>query len=816
MYRHSPPLYILLELLRVVEEKRVEHTQRKMKNSVSRYQAVKKYEHIPITDNLPLGIGAQFHDDPINRNTQRKSHNLLLERRVKYAPHTEYLYSGEPNNDRKRFSGIKSQGPVECIGLDSDEDADIWEGWFTEEITDEDKKEFVVRILAYFTERVLENPDEEERVRKVMIKYFVKDDSISITEAKTPNSGMEQKTILSRRRVPKDKNSLSAIFKLEDFRVGETIKIYDQPYHIIDMDKRSRRYFREVRHEEVPPPLPCPEDAYGKIQRERLGQTTRRAITSDDMDRKRVVEQQLTGIYTKHSNEDIVIAKQFLKNRINEHLSFLALWDDRGNLSGDLHFCVLRVFLENYAIEVAENRPENSGRSGGPILISRQRIPKPGTDLTKSRYQEHTYGKLMKTDYLCPEDFQIGETYDIFGKPFYLYNCDDYTRKYMKEHFNVDLKGAIDITPFIKDVKKKVIFYPPPPNGFGSEKENVDNWLALNIRAAKPNQEKALLERGRIMNFAARLANPLVKGDETREFVITFYRETGELEIQEKAARNTGFIGGRFLAKGKHRKDLPDGSTEPFTAEDFEVGKTVYIYSRPFHLLGMDACTKRILEGTDNTITEEKIKDYIVSLKKQMKLKYESPKEAFMALAPQGTLGYRQIKEFLRSCSCDISDDEAVLIVQNLSPESHGVISYEAFLDIQQGSGESMDGAALSTKAIGDVNMQVNSELKDAAQLSEDRHRRRVLQTLLQQKLVQRKVAGNTLQEQFRVFAEHSATCRMTREAFRRSLNELMHFNVSKKDEDMLVSLMFDRFEDENGEITYQKFQDFVDCLEDL
>lgn len=786
-----------------------------MKNSVARFQAVKRYEHIPSTENLPLAIGAQFHDDPINRNTQRKSHNLLLDRRINYAPHTEYVYNGLPQNDdlKRRQQG---QARRNAGSGESDEDADVWEGWFTEEISEEDKKEFVVRMLAYFTEKVHESPEEEERVRKVLIKYFVKDDSISITEAKTVNSGMEQTTILSRRRVPKDKNSLSAILKLEDFHIGDTVRIYDQPYHIADMDKRTRRYFREVRGEEVPPPLHVPEDAYGKIQQEKLGRTTRRCITSDDMDRKRVVEQQLTGIYTKHSNEDIVIAQQFLKNRINEHLTFLALWDDRGSLSGDLHFCVLRVFLENYAVEVAENRPENSGRSGGPILISRQRIPKPGTDMSKSRYQEHTYGKLMKTDYLCPEDFQIGQTYEIFGKSFFLYDTDEYTRKYLKEHFNIDLNAKIDIEPFVKDKKKTLLFYPPKPNGFGSEKEVVDNWLTLKIKPAKVDQDKLMAERGRIMNFAARLANPLVKGDEGREFVITFYRETGELEIQEKARRNTGFTGGRFLAKGKHRKDLPDGSTEPFTADDFQLGKTVYIYSRPFHLVEMDECTKRILEGTDKPLTQAKIKNYIVSLKRQIALKYESPKEAFMALAPQGTFGYRQVKEFLRSCSCDITDDEAILIIQNLSPESNGVITYDGFLAIQKAYGDTMDNAALSVQSVGDVNMDIKPESKDAAELSEDRHRRRVLQTLLQQKLIQRKVAGNTLQEQFRVFAEHSSVCRMTREAFRRSLNELMHFNVSKKDEDMLVSLMFDRFEDENGEITFPKFQEFVDCLEDL
>lgn len=785
-----------------------------MKNSVARFEPTKKYEHIPITNNLPLAIGAQYHDDPINRSTQRKSHNLLLNRYIEHTPHTEYNYSGLPRHknstqaNRPSFLENKEESKAKA-------EPEIWDGWFSEALTKEDESEFVVRMLGYFIETITESPTEAERVRKVIIKYFVRDDSISITEQKVLNNGIDQKMILSRRRVPKSNNSSNSVILLNDFHIGETVSIYGQEYHIVDMDKRSRRYFEEVLHQTVPSALCIPEDEYGRVQCEKMEKSTKRAITSDDMDRKRVIEQQLTGIYTKHSNEDIVIAKQFLQNRINEHLTFLALWDDRGNISGDLHFCVIRIFLENYAIEVAENRPENSGRSGGTILISKQRIPRPGTDISKSRYQEHTYGKLMKSDYLCPEDFRIGEAYNIFGKPFYIYDCDAATRKYIKEHFNIQLNPAVDIQPLIEE-ENKGLFFTSSPGDHGCNNENAESELPEYLKISEENTSNDRKLRKGIMNFAARLAKPLVKGDEGREFVITFYCETEELEIQERARRNTGFIGGRFLAKGKHKKELPNGTFEPFASTDFRVGKIVSIYSRPFELTEMDECTRCMLEGKDNLITEEKIKDYILSLKKQIRLKYETPKEAFKALAPQGTLGYRQIKEFMRSCSNDITDDEAILIIQNLSLGNKGVILYDEFLQIQNASEGTMDGAALSSKSIGEVKIDLNSVFKDAANAADYKYRRRVLQTLLQQKLIQRKVSGNTLQEQFRSFAEYSSTCRMNREAFRRSLNELMHFNVPKKDEDILVSLMFDKFENEAGEVTFPRFQEFVDCLEDL
>ncbi|CAJ1009216.1 putative DUF1126 PH-like domain containing protein [Leishmania naiffi] len=771
-----------------------------MKNSVARTQPEKHYAHAPQSENLPLAIGANFHDDPINRSTLRKSHNLLLERKTDYAPHTKYCYSGQP------FERLHTTAEAAV----EDEEA-VWNGWFSEDFTKEDLDDFVVRMLGYFTEDVSESSAEKERVRKVCISFFVKDDSLSITEIAQKNSGLGESKILSRRQVPKDMRNPNDIFLLSDFRVGDSVSIYGQTYYITDMDKRSRRYFREVLEKGIPDALSIPQDSFTRTAAASAERSTKRVVTSDDMDRKRAIEQQLTGIYTKHSTEDIAITKEFLKNKINEHLTYLALWDDRGNISGDLHYCVIRVFLENNTIEIAECRPENSGRWGGPILIHRQRIPHPSADLTQSRYQQHTYGKLMKNDYLCPEDIQVGETYVIYGKPFYVYDSDAFTRNYVREKYQVIIKDAVDIAPFGTLEKRTSVFYPPPPNGFGSERETRSNWLSLVGKPGRIDHELAQRESGRVMSFSAKLAKPIVAGDESREFVISFYRETKELAIFEKPKRNSGMLGGRFLAKGAHRKDMPNGTTVPFSADDFQVGQVIEIYRRPFLLTGLDAGTQRILDGTDKDVTEDRIKCLVVLLKQQLNLKFTRSSEAFLGLAPQGTLGYVQVKEFLRACSCNITDEEALLLVQNLSPGTDGVISYEDFRQVVDVSSESMDEASLTTRSIRNVNMTRNDQLKSTATVSEEKMRRKQLRDMLQFKLIQRK---GSVQEQFRLLSDYSANSRLNRDMFRISLNTVLHFNMSKGDEDTLVSLLFDNVEDENGDITYKQFQEFVDSVD--
>ena len=82
---------------------------------------------------------------------------------------------------------------------------------------------------------------------------------------------------------------------------------------------------------------------------------------------------------------------------------------------------------------------------------------------------------------------------------------------------------------------------------------------------------------------------------------------------------------------------------------------------------------------------------------------------------------------------------------------------------------------------------------------------------MLQFKLMQQK--GN-VQEQFRLLSENSANSRLNRNTFRRSLNSVLQFNMSEQDEDTLVALLFDGIEDENGDITYKQFQEFLESVD--
>jgi len=59
----------------------------------------------------------------------------------------------------------------------------------------------VLRFYGFFKESVVENPNENFRVRKLEICFYLEDNSISISEPKQVNSGIPQGPFLKRQKV---------------------------------------------------------------------------------------------------------------------------------------------------------------------------------------------------------------------------------------------------------------------------------------------------------------------------------------------------------------------------------------------------------------------------------------------------------------------------------------------------------------------------------------------------------------------------------------------------------------------------------------
>lgn len=60
----------------------------------------------------------------------------------------------------------------------------------------------MLRFFCFFQEPVVENPNENYRIRKCTLYYYLDDDSIMIEEMKTENSGVPQGMFLKRHKLP--------------------------------------------------------------------------------------------------------------------------------------------------------------------------------------------------------------------------------------------------------------------------------------------------------------------------------------------------------------------------------------------------------------------------------------------------------------------------------------------------------------------------------------------------------------------------------------------------------------------------------------
>jgi len=811
----------------------------------------------PHTEKLPLLFGANFHDDPLMKKDLRKSHNTKTGADgalvpAEYAPHTGYDFTNGMTR-RNDYGGsstatLTANGSARLGGAHGGLGGTYPDGIPTPKMLEtierrkkQQKQDPELHFMGYFTESVFESKDESVRVRKLAVTYFTEDDTISIREFRQPNSGIDQSQFLSRQKVPKDggDGSKLGLITVDDMYLGSVLPVYGRHITLTSCDAASRAYIHDTLGMEVGEDREWPtgDDHFGRVQASKK-LNPKREIPIAEMENKRALESLYSGgQISKRHPEDVRCAKQFYSTRINEHLSFAAIWDDRGKISGDLHHVAIRYYLENDTVEVIERPRENCGKDGGPKLLVRQRIPKKGVDVSRARFQQNTFGVTLKNDFMVAEDFAIGDTINLHSRNFYVYDADEFTRKYFIETIGRPLADPIDISAVESSGQKRPpVFVAPPHNGFGSEEDSLQNCRGLELKAPRVDAEKQWRERGKTMIFSARL----VTSDPTdikREFVITFHRATDEVEIGERSLRNSGIIGGKFLQKGRHLRELPGGRKIPYTPADFDEGKEITIMGRVFKLLSMDTRCRKIVAGIEDPICEERVKELVIMFRTLVTTKYLRVHDAFRAMAPSGKITVQDVMDSFKRSSCRVNPEEAAHVVQYIVESSSRVrgtnaeerdtecINYDEFLAFIEGAGaDVMDAASNSTKSIKNVNMTLRSPnatltstngnngttTSAAANTSSaaTEFKKRNLKKALIDKISERR---GTVQEVFRMMAGFGFNSLLSRQEFEKGLVHILHFNVSSEDRELVMGLVFDGRENMDGEITFKQFHEFVE-----
>ncbi|KAJ3214155.1 EF-hand domain-containing member C2 [Dinochytrium kinnereticum] len=404
----------------------------------------------------------------------------------------------------------------------------------------------VLRFYAYFQEAVNEKREEQYRVRKVNIYFYLEDDTIHVSEPKTPNSGIPQGTLIRRHRIPKSENGSGQHYIVKDLNVDKEVTFYSRTFKIVGCDDFTREFLAHLRIS-VPKNDTFPQDPYEAHRNEMLARMkpTRPSQPKSSL-------------------------KKFLEND-RRVLRFYCVWDDTNSVFGDVRHMVVHYYLSDDTIEIRESIPANSGRETNTLFLRRCRLPK-----HKSRA---FYGQSSENpdDYFSERDLTIGSVLHLYGRPFVICDCDEFTKDYYREKY-----GLEDFDPVrIEDYEEEPLEEPPIP---ASSQAPTAQPLIPSNAAPKKDFKKLMMYDGVCLRYSGVLKS-LKQVDRDRKFVISLYLADDTISVFEPHQRNSGIIGGKFLEKQMIKKP---GTEEYYGPQDFYIGAELAFYQHPFVLTGAD------------------------------------------------------------------------------------------------------------------------------------------------------------------------------------------------------------------------------------
>ncbi|XP_069576247.1 EF-hand domain-containing protein 1 [Brachyistius frenatus] len=429
-----------------------------------------------------------------------------------------------------------------------------------------DKK--VLRYYAYFVEEILDSPEEEYRVRPVVIYYYLEDDSMCIFEPRLENSGIPQGGRIKRQRLPKDEHGEH--YQWRDLNLAMDLVVYGVKYHITQCDAFTKE-FMEREGLVLNEPEPMPADPYSK----------RRQIPQPN--------------HTTPPQFDRVFQFLTMDRKV---LRFFALWHDD---ESETRRVSIQYYLVDDTVEIREVHKPNSGRDPLPILMRRQRLPKKiKPENFPSCVLEMSLAEV--DEYYSPKDFQLGQTVKLLGRHFKLYNCDAFTKEYyQKNHPDLEMKPAELPEKVVMPQAKEI----PPYNGFGSLEDSLQNCLSLIPEPHKIDVLKFLENNNKVLHYSVVLDSQYPE-DEGRRFILSYCLADDMISIFEKPTKNSGIIPGKFLKKTRVPKP---GSTvenpEFYSPADFAIGATVEVFSRRFVLTDADYYVLTYLESISSQIPSQ-------------------------------------------------------------------------------------------------------------------------------------------------------------------------------------------------------------------
>lgn len=513
----------------------------------------------------------------------------------------------------------------------------------------------VLRFYGFYKEAVVETNLENYRIRKVIILYYLEDDTAQINEPKQDNSGLPQGSLIRRHRFPTPEGGY---VRPEDLRIGGDLTVYGKTIRLTDCDSFTREYFNSIGLEQ-PGHIPTEDDPWHETRNDMKVKAAAQERTYEKIYR----EVMLGG---GHINADM---QQFMEND-RKVCRFFAVQDDLTTAQYERRPFTIMLFLANNTVEIREQYPLNCGRDNFPIFFRRGKLMKGDVKTLGPQDQ------LPKADDLVGvEDLYVGAEVNLLNTKFFIYDADEFTRQYYKEVQGCPLEDKIDVR-----LPERAVPRPPTPpyTGYGSWDDSMSSVLHLIPKVPKKDFHKLYNNEGKILRFTAKFLNPRAE-DAERRFVFNFALFDDTLGIHEPPQRNLGIVTGRFLEKGVHLNQKTGRLFEP---ADLIPGNIVKIFNHEFLMLDMDEYTRKYItqegEGTpvDLQCVLEKVRD-------GMRQQFPLVRDIFRRFDTDhnGVITLQEFRQSLQKFGFMLDDSEVLILMRHFDARKDGQVSYNEFCD---------------------------------------------------------------------------------------------------------------------------------------
>ncbi|ODM96665.1 EF-hand domain-containing family member C2 [Orchesella cincta] len=530
----------------------------------------------------------------------------------------------------------------------------------------------VLVFEAYYQEPIPESAMESYRIHRCKIYFFLEDDTAQVIEPKVLNSGIPQGQIIRRHRIPLPSPCEDQFYTLEHFNVGCEVNLYGKIFYICGCDGFTRSFLNRLGIS-VPQNMDPPTDPAGeKIKDKRSSLFPRKPHHTVD---KR-------GPFLQHAGHV---------------LRFWAYWDDRCKLYGDLRYFVIHYFLSDNTMEVREILRPNSGYEAYPLFARRGKVPKncdkliqlPGMDTpmtvlnvfgsiyaSKNKKAHYMVDNLADQDsgieFFKDSDLAIGAVLNIFGRAFILTDCDEFTRQYYRDKYNVQ-----DFTPLTLNEPKRTYPKPVPPpyNGWGTEEDSLQSWKSVELKPLNKDYRKYAEKERDILRFEAKFYKALQKVNQSRRFIIQYFMSDDTIMISEKEHLNSGLPKGKFLLRSQAKKpghQIEIGEEASFWEyKDLFVGNILDINGFQFQLINADEFTLCYMEANKHMFPHanvclclDKLREAMGPLQAEDVVKCFSENDTCL----QGVLDIRNFRTLIMQIAkCGMSEHEILTLARAVS-----------------------------------------------------------------------------------------------------------------------------------------------------